>query len=147
MANEIGIPSSVTPSSLQSSSKSGQSAAQVLSGTTEEQRVTAQQDAKKQQDALAGDKTAKQDVSNADIENEVQNLQEFSKLQGWTVNFSVEKDLDQVVIKVVDAETKSMIRQIPSEELLAISKRIKDLREGDVSGGGSRVGLLLDNEI
>lgn len=147
MANEIGIPSSVTPSSLQSSSKSGQSAAQVLSGTTEEQRVTTQQDVKKQQDALAGDKTAKQDVSNADIENEVQNLQEFSKLQGWTVNFSVEKDLDQVVIKVVDAETKSMIRQIPSEELLAISKRIKDLREGDVSGGGSRVGLLLDNEI
>ncbi|WAG12660.1 flagellar protein FlaG [Aeromonas dhakensis] len=147
MANEIGIPSSVTPSSLQSSSKSGQSAAQVLSGTTEEQRVTAQQDVKKQQDALAGEKSAKQDVSNADIENEVQNLQEFSKLQGWTVNFSVEKDLDQVVIKVVDAETKSMIRQIPSEELLAISKRIKDLREGDVSGGGSRVGLLLDNEI
>ncbi|MBL0674109.1 flagellar protein FlaG [Aeromonas dhakensis] len=147
MANEIGIPSSVTPSSLQSSSKSGQSAAQVLSGTTEEQRVTAQQDVKKQQDALAGEKIAKQDVSNADIENEVQNLQEFSKLQGWTVNFSVEKDLDQVVIKVVDAETKSMIRQIPSEELLAISKRIKDLREGDVSGGGSRVGLLLDNEI
>lgn len=148
MANEIGIPSSVTPSSLQSSSKSGQSAAQVLSGKTEEQRVTAQQDVKKQQDALAGEKSAKQGVSNADIENEVQNLQEFSKLQGWTVNFSVEKDLDhQVVIKVVDAETKSMIRQIPSEELLAISKRIKDLREGDVSGGGSRVGLLLDNEI
>ncbi|WP_336289078.1 flagellar protein FlaG [Aeromonas dhakensis] len=147
MANEIGIPSSVTPSSLQSSSKSGQSAAQVLSGATEEQRVTAQQDVKKQQDALVGEKIAKQDVSNADIENEVQNLQEFSKLQGWTVNFSVEKDLDQVVIKVVDAETKSMIRQIPSEELLAISKRIKDLREGDVSGGGSRVGLLLDNEI
>ncbi|HDX8614218.1 flagellar protein FlaG [Aeromonas dhakensis] len=147
MANEIGIPSSVTPSSLQSSSKSGQSAAQVLSGTTEEQRVTAQQDVKRQQDALNGEKIAKQGVSNADIENEVQNLQEFSKLQGWTVNFSVENDLDQVVIKVMDAETKSMIRQIPSEELLAISKRIKDLREGDVSGGGSRVGLLLDNEI
>ena len=52
-------------------------------------------------------------------------MQEFSKLQGWTVNFSVENDLDQVVIKVMDAETKSMIRQIPSEELLAISKRIR----------------------
>lgn len=146
MANEIGIPSSVTPSSLQSSSKSGQSAAQVLSGTTEEQRVTAQ-DVKKQQAGQAGEKNAKQDVPQADIENEVQKLQEFSKLQGWTVNFSVEKDLDQVVIKVVDAETKSMIRQIPSEELLAISKRIKDLRESDATGGGSRAGLLLDNEI
>ncbi|HHQ4530950.1 TPA: flagellar protein FlaG, partial [Aeromonas hydrophila] len=84
MANEIGIPSSVTPSSLQSSSKSGQSAAQVLSGTTEEQRVTAQ-DVRKQQAGQPGEKNAKQDVPQADIENEVQKLQEFSKLQGWTV--------------------------------------------------------------
>ncbi|MDM5129747.1 flagellar protein FlaG [Aeromonas piscicola] len=146
MANEIGIPSSVTPSSLQSSSKSGQSAAQMLSGTTEEQRVMAQ-DVKKQQEVKAEEKSSKQDTSEIDVEKEVQNLQEFSKLQGWTVNFSVEKDLEQVVIKVMDAETKSMIRQIPSEELLAISKRIKDLREGDAAGGGSRVGLLLDKEI
>jgi flagellar protein FlaG len=146
MAHGIGIPSSVTPSSLQSSSKSGQSAAQVLSGTAEEQRVMAQ-DVKKQQEEKAQAKASKQDISEVDIEKEVQNLQEFSKLQGWTVNFSVEKDLEQVVIKVMDAHTKSMIRQIPSEELLAISKRIKDLREGDATGGGSRVGLLLDNEI
>ncbi|MDR6996425.1 flagellar protein FlaG [Aeromonas salmonicida] len=146
MANDIGIPSSVTPSSLQSSSKSGQSAAQVLSGTTEEQRVMAQ-DVKKQQEEKVQEKVRKQDISEVDIEKEVQNLQEFSKLQGWTVNFSVEKDLEQVVIKVMDAHTKSMIRQIPSEELLAISKRIKDLREGDATGGGSRIGLLLDNEI
>jgi flagellar protein FlaG len=146
MANEIGIPSSVTPSSLQSSSKSGQSAAQMLSGTTEEQWVTAQ-DVKKQQEVKAEEKSSKQDTSEIDVEKEVQNLQEFSKLQGWTVNFSVEKDLEQVVIKVMDAETKSMIRQIPSEELLAISKRIKDLREGDAAGGCSRVGLLLDKEI
>ncbi len=146
MANDIGIPSSVTPSSLQSSSKSGQSAAQVLSGIAEEQRVTTQ-DVEKQKEERAKDKVRKSDVSDKDIEKEVQNLQEFSKLQGWTVNFSVEKDLEQVVIKVMDANTQSMIRQIPSEELLAISKRLKDLREGDVTGGGSRVGLLLDKEI
>ncbi|MFM5707188.1 flagellar protein FlaG [Aeromonas veronii] len=146
MANDIGIPSSVTPSSLQSSSKSGQSAAQVLSGMAEEQRVMTQ-DVEKQQEERAKEKARKSDVSDKDIEKEVQNLQEFSKLQGWTVNFSVEKDLEQVVIKVMDANTKSMIRQIPSEELLAISKRLKDLREVDVIGGGSRVGLLLDKEI
>lgn len=146
MANDIGIPSSVSPSSLQSSSKSGQSAAQVLSGMAEEQRVMTL-DVEKQQEERAKEKVRKSDVSDKDIEKEVQNLQEFSKLQGWTVNFSVEKDLEQVVIKVVDANTKSMIRQIPSEELLAISKRLKDLREVDVIGGGSRVGLLLDKEI
>lgn len=105
------------------------------------------QDVEKQQEERAKEKVRKSDVSDKDIEKEVQNLQEFSKLQGWTVNFSVEKDLEQVVIKVMDANTKSMIRQIPSEELLAISKRLKDLREVDVIGGGSRVGLLLDKEI
>ncbi|MGL5523412.1 MAG: flagellar protein FlaG [Aeromonas veronii] len=146
MTNDIGIPSSVTPSSLQSSSKSGQSAAQVLSGMAEEQRVMTQ-DVEKQQEERANEKVRKSDVSDKDIEKEVRNLQEFSKLKGWTVNFSVEKDLEQVIIKVMDANTKSMIRQIPSEELLAISKRLKDLREGDVIGGGSRVGLLLDKEI
>ncbi|HHC5058953.1 TPA: flagellar protein FlaG [Aeromonas veronii] len=146
MANDIGIPSSVTPSSLQSSSKSGQSAAQVLSGKAEEQRVMTQ-DVDKQQEERAKEKVRKSDVSDKEIEKEVQNLQEFSKLQGWTVNFSVEKDLEQVVIKVMDANTKSMIRQIPSEELLAISKRLKELREVDVTAGGSRVGLLLDKEI
>ncbi|MFQ1953257.1 flagellar protein FlaG [Aeromonas caviae] len=146
MANDIGIPSSVTPSSLQSSSKSGQSAAQVLSGMAEEQRVMTQ-DVEKQQEERAKEKVRKSDVSDKDIEKEVQNLQEFSKLQGWTVNFSVEKELEQVVIKVMDANTKSMIRQIPSEELLAISKRLKDLREGDFIGGGPRAGLLLDKEI
>lgn len=146
MANDIGIHSSVTPSSLQSSSKSGQSAAQVLSGMAEEQRVTTL-DVEKQQEGLTQENVNKQNMSERDIEKEVQNLQEFSKLQGWTVNFSVEKELEQVVIKVMDADTQSMIRQIPSEELLAISKRIKDLREGDVIGGGSRVGLLLDKEI
>lgn len=146
MANEIGIPSSVTPSSLQSSSKSGQSAAQVLSGTAEEQRGTAK-DMEKQQGLPEQERAGKPKISDKEIEKGVQNLQEFSQLQGWTVNFSVEKELEQVVIKVRDADTKSMIRQIPSEELLAISKRIQALREGDVIGGGSRVGLLLDKEI
>ena len=146
MANDIGIPSSVTPSSLQSSSKSGQSAAQVLPGMAEEQRVMTE-DVEKQQEEWAKEKVRKSDASDKDIEKEVQNLQEFSKQQGWTINFSVEKELEQVVIKVMDANTKSMIRQIPSEELLAISKRLKGLREGDVIGGGSRVGLLLDKEI
>ncbi|MNG28002.1 flagellar protein FlaG [compost metagenome] len=73
-------------------------------------------------------------------------MQEFGKLQGWTVNFSVEQELGQVVIKVMDAETRSMIRQIPSEELIAINKRIQALRQGE-AGANSRIGLLLDSEI
>lgn len=144
MTSETGFSSSVTPSSLQSSSsKSGQSAARLLSGAQEakeEQQVT----------GVEGKDPSQQERTSANamprIEEEVQKLQEFSQLQGWTVNFSVERDLDKVIIKVVDADTRTVIRQIPSEELLSISKRLQTLRETD-GERGSRSGLLLDNEI
>ncbi len=77
---------------------------------------------------------------------QVQNLQEYSQQHGWSVSFSVEQDLNQVVIKVVDTETKSVIRQIPSEELIAIHKRIQALQQGE-AGANPRLGILLDSEI
>ena len=42
-----------------------------------------------------------------------------------TLDFSVDRDTDEVVVKVVDRETKQVIRQIPSEEVLVIAKRLK----------------------
>lgn len=140
MTTELGNLSSANGSSVQLSDKSGQVAAQLLSGGVEDADVAPQ----KQQESK--DLTLSVQQSQADIEKQVQNLQEFSQLQGWTVNFSVEKELDQVVIKVMDAETKSMIRQIPSEELIAINKRIQALRQGE-AGANPRRGLLFDSEI
>ena len=140
MATEIGNLSSANGASLQLSDKSGQVAAQLLSGLMEEPGIAL----RKNQDVAKSD--LRQVQSQAEIEKQVQNLQEFGQLQGWTVNFSVEQELDQVVIKVVDADTKSVIRQIPSEELLAINKRIHALRQGE-AGANPRLGLLLDSEI
>jgi flagellar protein FlaG len=140
MTTELGNLSSANGSSVQLSDKSGQVAAQLLSGGVEDAGVAPQ----KQQESK--DLTLSVQQSQAEIEKQVQNLQEFGQLQGWTVNFSVEKELDQVVIKVMDAETRSMIRQIPSEELIAINKRIQALRQGE-AGANPRIGLLLDSEI
>ncbi|MFQ2404133.1 flagellar protein FlaG [Aeromonas caviae] len=140
MTTELGNLSSANGSSVQRSDKSGQVAAQLFSGTVEDAGVAPQGERESKE------LTRSVQQSPADIEKQVQNLQEFGQLQGWTVNFSVEKELDQVVIKVMDAETKSMIRQIPSEELIAINKRIQALRQGD-AGAHPRIGLLLDSEI
>ncbi|MND48629.1 flagellar protein FlaG [compost metagenome] len=140
MTTELVNLSSVNGSSVQLSDKSGQVAAQLLSGGVEDAGVATQ----RQQESKELTRSVQQ--SQADIEKQVQNLQEFGKLQGWTVNFSVEQELGQVVIKVMDAETRSMIRQIPSEELIAINKRIQALRQGE-AGANSRIGLLLDSEI
>ena len=141
METELGNLLSANGSSVQLSDKSGQVAAQLLSGGVEDAGAAHQQGKQ-----AAKQLTPSMQQSQADIEKQVQNLQEFGQLQGWTVNFSVEKELEQVVIKVMDAETKSMIRQIPSEELIAINKRIQALRQGE-AGANPRIGLLFDSEI
>jgi flagellar protein FlaG len=40
------------------------------------------------------------------------------------------------VVRVIDSETKELIRQIPSEELLAISRRLE-----------AATGLLVDDKV
>lgn len=48
----------------------------------------------------------------------VQNLQR-------ALEFSVDEESGETVVKVIDSETKELIRQIPSEELLAIANRLR----------------------
>ncbi|MGS3174774.1 flagellar protein FlaG [Aeromonas sanarellii] len=138
MTTELGNLSSASGASVQLSNKSGQVAAQLLSDAMEETHNGTQQGMQERAHPVQQNET--------DIEKQVQNLQEFVLEQGWTVNFSMEKELEQVVIKVVDADTKSVIRQIPSEELIAINKRIQALIQGE-AGANPRLGLLFDSEI
>lgn len=42
------------------------------------------------------------------------------------LNFSIDDTLGNIVIKVIDQETKEIIRQIPSEEMLNISRSIEE---------------------
>ena len=43
------------------------------------------------------------------------------------LQFSVDGDNTDVVVRVVDSQTKELIRQIPSEEMMAISKAMDNL--------------------
>ena len=43
------------------------------------------------------------------------------------LQFAVEGENKQVVVRVVDSQTKEVIRQIPSEEMVAISKAMDNL--------------------
>ena len=140
MTTELGNLSSAIGASLQPSDKSGPRAAPLLPGSVEKTGTAPQGE----QESKSATRAVTE--SQVEIEKQVQNLQEFGQLQGWTVNFSVEQELDHVVIRAMDSDTKSIIRQIPSEELLAIHKRIQALRQGE-AGANSRLGLLLDSEI
>lgn len=45
-----------------------------------------------------------------------------------TIQFSIDDATDRIVVKVVDTETQQVLRQIPNEEVLAITKSLDNLR-------------------
>ena len=90
MTTELGNLSSAIGASLQPSDKSGPRAAPLLSGSVEKTGTAPQGE----QESKSATRAVTE--SQVEIEKQVQNLQEFGQLQGWTVNFSVEQELDQV---------------------------------------------------
>ena len=46
----------------------------------------------------------------------------------YSVRFEKEQDMDQLVVKVVDSETDEVVRQIPPEELIELTKTLNELR-------------------
>jgi flagellar protein FlaG len=54
----------------------------------------------------------------------VEKLQEFVSIAASDIKFSIDQDSGRTVVKVVDRETKDVIRQIPSEEMLELAKAL-----------------------
>jgi flagellar protein FlaG len=50
------------------------------------------------------------------------------------LNFSVDHELDRIVVTVVDDATGDIIRQIPSEELLELAKALVSAKERGSKG-------------
>ena len=52
------------------------------------------------------------------------------------LRFSVNKELDQVVVKVIDSTTDKVIKEIPPEDIIRLHSRMKEV-----------IGLLFDKKI
>lgn len=52
----------------------------------------------------------------------------FMSSLSLNLQFSVDRDVNKVVVKVVDSVTHEVIKQFPSEEMLAISKALDKLQ-------------------
>lgn len=61
------------------------------------------------------------------------------------LRISVDQDLGRPIVKVIDTQSDEVIRQIPSEEMVALMKRLRELSE--VASGGNFEGLILRGEI
>jgi flagellar protein FlaG len=75
-------------------------------------------------------------VSRQELENQAKTLERTFLAFNRRVVLSVNDQIDQVVIKVVDAETDKVIKEIPAEEIQHLIARIKET-----------IGLLVDEKI
>ncbi len=68
-------------------------------------------------------------ASNADVQQAADKINKaLRNLVSSNLEFSVDQDSGQTIVRVVDIETKDVIRQIPNEETVAIAKSLDKLQ-------------------
>ena len=58
------------------------------------------------------------------VKKAAEKINEFIQSNSRNLQFSVDKHLNRIIVKVVDKETGEVIRQIPAEETLAIASSL-----------------------
>ncbi len=86
-----------------------------------------------------GEKAASQPSpppSTIEIEASIAELERVSGALNRRLKFSINRDLGQVVVKIVDASTDKVIKELPPRELQRLHVRIRET-----------IGLLFDERI
>lgn len=71
---------------------------------------------------------AESSASRAAVENAVRQANEFFKPVSESIEFSLDQESGKVIVKMVDLETQQVIRQFPSEEMLALTQAMDKLQ-------------------
>jgi len=74
--------------------------------------------------ATTNDVVNSQAKSQKELDSAVKTANKFMLALSQNLQFSIDKDTEKVVVKLVDNSTKEVVKQIPSEEMLAIAKAL-----------------------
>jgi len=77
------------------------------------------------------------------VEQSIESVANFVNSVNKNVDFLVDEDSGRTIIKVIDVESQELIKQFPSEEIISMAKRIKELQEQITS----KTGLFLDENV
>jgi flagellar protein FlaG len=79
---------------------------------------------------------SKSSGSNFDPEQYIEDILRISRFFNRKLKFSINRELEQVVVKVIDSKTDKVIKEIPPEALQRLHQRMQEA-----------LGLLIDEEI
>ncbi len=94
-------------------------------------------EAVKNQQPTALEESSKVDES--ELKLAMNQIDDLMKNMQRELSFSVDKESGKTVVKVMDAQTREVIRQMPSEEALKLAQRIKE--------GHDFEGMLLNSKV
>jgi flagellar protein FlaG len=70
---------------------------------------------------------AKSRLSRADLQDALNEVQERMDQMGTNLQFSMDKVAEEIVVKVTDKKNGELIRQIPSEDVIELRKKLEEL--------------------
>jgi flagellar protein FlaG len=91
---------------------------------------------KKAEAQLPEPETSTTEVKGKDLEQALSRVREVFQKADSRLEFSVDPDLDRVVVKVMDGDSGTVIRQIPQQEVIDLAKRLE-----------TPTGLLLHHKV
>lgn len=77
-------------------------------------------------------KVASEERSNAsrmEVKKAIEEGNSLLQVVQRNLQFKLDDDTKELVVKVVDSESGEIVRQVPSDEMLAIIKRMKELQD------------------
>jgi len=77
------------------------------------------------------------------LEEAAKKVEYFLQTQNRDLTFSIDENTNRTVVIVKDSQSDEIIRQIPSEEVLELAERIRDL-QNDIS---QTVGMFIDRQV
>lgn len=71
------------------------------------------------------------EISRDELENVVSQLQDYVQSIQRDMQFHIDDATGRVIVQVIDSNSKEVVRQIPSEEMLAIARHLADAIENN----------------
>lgn len=78
--------------------------------------------------AISDDATQRREPTRSEVTEAVSQIKEFVAQSGKEINFSIDEQSGIRVVKVLDMATNEVVRQIPSEEVVAIARALDKLQ-------------------
>ena len=79
------------------------------------------------------------DPSSGNLDVAAEKIKAYLKNSQSDLDFSVDKDTGDFVFKIINRSTQDVIRQVPSEEVLAMARKLRD-----ISNSSDASGVLMD---